>query len=201
MNSYLKTALLAAVAGVIGLGAGNIGAKAQSFDCSKASTRVERLICDNPRLGELDSDLAEAYQTALRDSPWASANRRIRAEQKAWIARRDRCNNAGCVKRMYQMRLGQLHSEVDVEVDGDDGGGAMAGSGGNASPGRMMAVCRDRAVHVFHLRAGDVETKYEGQRTDGTHAVNGTAYLRGIQETFQCSFNASGTSIDRFIVN
>lgn len=201
MNSYLKTALLAAVAGVIGLGAGNIGAKAQSFDCSKASTRVERLICDNPRLGELDSDLAEAYQTALRDLPWASANRRIRAEQKAWIARRDRCNNAGCVKRMYQMRLGQLHSEVDVEVDGDDGGGAMAGSGGNASPGRMMAVCRDRAVHVFHLRAGDVETKYEGQRTDGTHAVNGTAYLRGIQETFQCSFNASGTSIDRFIVN
>lgn len=196
--------LLAAMAGVTGLGgltAGNDGAKAQSFDCAKASTRVERMICDNPRLGELDSELAEAYQTALRDSPWASANRRIRADQKAWIARRDRCGNPGCVRRLYQMRLGQLHAEVDVEVDGDDGGGAMAGSGGNANPGRMMAICRDRAVHVFHLRAGDVETKYEGQRTDGTHAVNGTAYMRGHEETFQCSFNASGTTIDRFIVN
>jgi len=204
MNSRLKTLMLAAVAGVIGLGGltvGNDGAKAQSFDCAKASTKVERMICDNPRLGELDSELAEAYQTALRDSPWASANRRIRAEQKTWIARRDRCGNPGCVKRMYQMRIGQLHAEVDVEVDGDDGGGAMAGSGGNANPGRMMAVCRDRAVHVFHLRAGDVETKYEGQRTDGTHAVNGTAYLRGIEETFQCSFNSSGTSIVQFIVN
>jgi uncharacterized protein len=96
--TLLKTGLLAAIAGVIGFGgltAGNDGAKAQSFDCAKASTRVERIICDNPRLGELDSELAEAYQTALRDSPWASANRRIRAEQKAWIARRDRCNNAG----------------------------------------------------------------------------------------------------------
>ena len=204
MNSRLKTLMLAAIAGVIctgGLTAGGEGAKAQSFDCAKASTKVERMICDNPRLGELDSDLAEAYQTALRDSPWASANPRIRAEQKEWIARRDRCGNPGCVKRMYQMRIGQLHAEVDVEVDGDDGGGAMAGSGGNANPGRMMAVCRDRAVHVFHLRAGDVETKYEGQRTDGTHAVNGTAYLRGVEETFECSFNSSGTSIDRFIVN
>ncbi len=204
MNRKLKAALLAAIAGVVstgGLTAGGEGAKAQSFDCAKASTRVERFICDNPRLGELDSELAEAYQTALRDSPWASANRRIRAEQKTWIARRDRCNNAGCVKRMYQMRIGQLHSEVDVEVDGDDGGGAMVGSRGNASPGRMMAVCRDRAVHVFHLRAGNVETKYEGQRTDGTHAVNGTAYMRGHEETFQCSFNARGTSIERFIVN
>ncbi len=204
MNSRFKTLMLAAIAGVIctgGLATGGGEASAQSFDCAKASTRVERFICDNPRLGELDSELADAYQTALRDSPWASANRRIRAEQKAWIARRDRCGNPGCVKRMYQMRIGQLHAEVDVEVDGDDGGGAMAGSGGNASPGRMMAVCRDRAVHVFHLRAGDVETKYEGQRTDGTHAVNGTAYLRGIEETFQCSFNSSGTSIERFIVN
>jgi len=204
MNSRFKTLMMAAIAGIISIGSLTVagdGAKAQSFDCTKASTRVEGLICDNPRLGELDSELAEAYRIALRDSPWASANRRIRAEQKAWIARRDRCSNAGCVKRMYQMRLGQLHAEVDVEVDGDDGGGAMAGSGDNANPGRMMAICRDRAVHVFHLRAGDVETKYEGQRTDGTYAVNGTAYLRGIEETFQCSFNQSGTTIERFIVN
>lgn len=201
MNFRLKTAMLAVVAAVMMLGGLSQGVSAQSFDCAKASTKVERLICDHPKLGELDSELAEAYRIALRDSPWASANRRIRAEQKNWIARRDRCQNRRCVRRMYQMRLGQLHAEVDVEVDGDDGGGAMAGSGSNASPGRMMAICRDRAVHVFHLRAGDVETKYEGQRTDGTHAVNGTAYLRGVQETFQCSYNASGTQIVRFIVN
>lgn len=201
MNFRFKTALLAVVAGVMMLGGLNQGASAQSFDCAKASTKVERLICDHPRLGELDSELADAYRIALRDSPWASANRRIRAEQKNWITRRNRCDNRRCVRKMYQMRLGQLHAEVDVEVDGDDGGGAMAGAGSNASPGRMMAICRDRAVHVFHLRAGDVDTKYEGQRTDGTHAVNGTAYLRGVQETFQCSYNASGSQIVRFIVN
>lgn len=200
----LNTAVLVAMACIIGsagLGAGSDAAQAQSFDCAKASTRVEQLICEHPRLGELDSELAEAFRIALRDSPWASANRRIRAEQKKWIARRDRCKNRRCVRRLYQMRLGQLHAEVDVDAGGDDGDGAMAGAGPNANPGRMMAICRDRAVHVFHLRAGDVSTKYEGQRTDGSHAVNGTAYLRGIEETFQCSFNSGGTQVTQFLVN
>ena len=36
------------------------------------------------------------------------------------------------------------------------------------------------------------ETYYEGQRTDGTHAVNGST-TRG--QTFQCSFNAAGTHV------
>jgi uncharacterized protein len=204
MKAQLNTAHLTALLFTIGLAATGLGggdAKAQSFECGKASTKVERMICDEPRLAELDSELAEAYQIALRDAPWASANRRIRADQQKWITRRDRCDTARCVRKLYQMRLGQLHAEVDVEADADDGGGAMAGSGGSASPARMMAVCRDRAAHVFHVRAGDVETKYEGQRTDGTHAVNGTAYLRGIEETFQCSFSASGSQIVSFIVN
>jgi uncharacterized protein YecT (DUF1311 family) len=204
MHRCLNTALLTACAAVIAFGVmtfENDGASAQSFNCANASTKVERMICNDPRLAELDSELAEAYKIALRDSPWASANRRIRADQQKWIARRDRCDTDRCVRKLYQMRLGQLHAEVDVEADADDGGGAMAGSGGNASQGRMMAICRDRAAHVLHVRAGDVETKYEGQRTDGTHAVNGTAYLRGIEETFQCSFNASGSQVVRFIVN
>jgi len=34
---------------------------APSFDCSKASTRVERMICDHPRIAQLDSELSDAY--------------------------------------------------------------------------------------------------------------------------------------------
>jgi hypothetical protein len=37
-----------------------------------------------------------------------------------------------------------------------------------------------------------VDLKYEGQRTDGTHAVNGSA-ANG--QTFQCSFNRGGTHV------
>jgi hypothetical protein len=69
------------------------------------------------------------------------------------------------------------------------------------TPERMMQECRNRAHEVMHVRLPDVETKYEGQRTDGTHAVNGTVRARGRIETFQCSFERSGRQIIQFIVN
>lgn len=70
-----------------------------------------------------------------------------------------------------------------------------------ASPQEMMTHCRDRAHKALDIRLPDIETKYEGQRTDGTHAVNGTAYKKGVPETFQCSFNKNGSKIVRFVVN
>ena len=70
-----------------------------------------------------------------------------------------------------------------------------------ATPEVMMAQCRSRAAKAFRARLPDVETKYEGQRTDGTHAINGTAIFRGQTKTFQCSFDRAGQRIVRFIVN
>lgn len=65
----------------------------------------------------------------------------------------------------------------------------------------MMQKCRIHAGKAFQARLPDIETKYEGQRTDGTHAVNGTAIFRGRTETFQCSFDRAGQRIVRFVVN
>lgn len=169
-----------------------------SFDCNKASTQVENLICEDARLAQLDSELAEAYKVALRDSPWASANRRIRREQEIWLVRRDRCADANCLRHQYHNRIGALYAEVS---GGDTGSGAGTRQPPTGDPGSMMASCRDRAAHVFHVRLPSVDTKFEGQRVDGTYAVNGTAYLRGYEETFQCSFAADGRTIDQFIVN
>jgi hypothetical protein len=76
-----------------------------------------------------------------------------------------------------------------------------AGTAVAKTPEQMMAKCRDRAHSVLRTRLPDVETKYEGQRVDGTHAVNGTAYVDGRAETFQCSFNKAGSRIIQFIVN
>jgi hypothetical protein len=70
-----------------------------------------------------------------------------------------------------------------------------------ASPEEMMAHCRERAHKVLNTRLPDIQTKYEGQRTDGTHAVNGTAVIHGVSETFQCSFNKHGNKIVHFVVN
>ncbi|WP_108879713.1 lysozyme inhibitor LprI family protein [Anderseniella sp. Alg231-50] len=191
METSSKLLLTGLVIGIVST-AGTVQA-APSFDCSKAATAVENMICDHQKIAQLDSDLADAYKTALRDSPWASANRRIRAEQKQWIAQRNRCETPRCLRQSYHQRISVLYGEV-------------AGSGPDsatvqAALDTMKANCRDRAAHVFHTRQSNIDTKYEGQRTDGTHAVNGTVYLRSVEETFQCSFNSDGTKIGQFIVN
>lgn len=169
------------------------GQAAPSFDCSKAGTQVENMICDHPKIAQLDSDLADAYKIALRDSPWASANKRIRADQRDWIARRDRCDSPRCLRQVYHQRISVLYGEVASPEPGSQAP--------QADPASMQANCRDRAAHVFHTRKPNIETKYEGQRTDGSHAINGTVYLRNVEETFQCSFNTDGSRITQFVVN
>ncbi len=78
---------------------------------------------------------------------------------------------------------------------------AFSASASAAPPEIMMAKCRAKAGAAFKTRLPNIDTKYEGQRVDGTHAVNGTARFRGRVETFQCSFSRSGKRIIKFIVN
>lgn len=62
-----------------------------------------------------------------------------------------------------------------------------------ADEAQMMSMCNTYAAHHLHLSTSDIaELSYEGQRTDGTRAVNGSA-TNG--QTFQCSFNAAGTHV------
>ncbi|MEJ1161789.1 hypothetical protein [Prosthecomicrobium sp. N25] len=69
------------------------------------------------------------------------------------------------------------------------------------TPEYMMAVCRSRAHDELRVRMPDIETKYEGQRVDGTHAVNGIISNNSGTKTFQCSFNKNGKKIVKFLVN
>jgi uncharacterized protein len=144
MTSLIKWAIAIGAILVAPL-AGQVQA-APSFDCAKASTRVERMICDNPRIAQLDSELADAYRIALRDAPWASANRRIREEQKAWVAERNRCRDPRCLRQSYRQRIAQLRSEVS---GGGNSGGGNTGGGGN-----VVRVTGVASNDVLNVRSG-----------------------------------------------
>lgn len=70
-----------------------------------------------------------------------------------------------------------------------------------ATPEKMMQQCRIRAGKVLRMRLPDIDTKYEGQRVDGSQAVNGTGRTAKRTVTFQCNFNRSGSQITKFVVN
>ncbi|MCM5570078.1 hypothetical protein M6I34_06125 [Burkholderiaceae bacterium FT117] len=65
----------------------------------------------------------------------------------------------------------------------------------------MLAQCRARASKELGVDPSSVQVKYEGQRTDKSHAVNGSAVVSGQTRTFQCSFEKTGHRISRFVTN
>lgn len=104
MNNNFKRGVwvAAALLGCMGLA---VSAQGASFDCGKASTKVERLICDNPYISELDDKLSAAYKAALKNKQQATA---IRAVQRDWLEVRDECDTALCLLSSYEDRLKAL---------------------------------------------------------------------------------------------
>lgn len=49
------------------LGSVFIEAQAASFDCDKAATKIEKMICSDKELGSLDEDLLKAYKLNRTD--------------------------------------------------------------------------------------------------------------------------------------
>jgi hypothetical protein len=94
-------------------------------------------------------------------------------------------NQLGCLSPSRKVLFGASAAVVILSSTGQM---AMA-----ADESQMMMACNTYAARHLNVTESDiVELSYEGQRTDGTHAVNGTA---SNGQTFQCSFNAQGTHV------
>ncbi|RFB74980.1 lysozyme inhibitor LprI family protein [Methylovirgula sp. 4M-Z18] len=96
---------------------------APSFDCAKASTPVERAICSDPDLGNLDATLASVLKEALgRAGP--SRDDLLR-QQREWLASRNDCasektplKTAICLQKSYTEQINQLRLFASPLKDG-----------------------------------------------------------------------------------
>lgn len=73
-----------------------------SFDCAKASSIDEQLVCANEDLAELDMRLASEYKKALS---LAREPDRLRADQKGWIKAKRACEDHACLLSKYEERM------------------------------------------------------------------------------------------------
>lgn len=92
-------------------------AQAASFDCGKATTKVEKLICADAALSKLDEELSATYKTALQDEKQAEI---IRHTQQQWLKERNGCPDVACVMHAYEMRLASLAPSEDKQVTRQD---------------------------------------------------------------------------------
>lgn len=84
---------------------------AASFDCGKASTPIEKAVCADSALSEMDGLLGKAYKSALASAQDRSG---LKAEQKGWLAQRDQCHDVVCLKSVYQARITALQTSSAV---------------------------------------------------------------------------------------
>lgn len=87
------------------------GPSRPGFDCGKAATSVERMICADPSLGEKDRQVSNTYRTWLqrvKSGDMIDPLDEIIADQKAWVQRRNACTNPACVSQSYDERIAEL---------------------------------------------------------------------------------------------
>lgn len=97
-------ALACVAAGSLGIVASD-PARGAGFDCSKASTLVESLICADPTLSALDDEVTAAWGDARRAS--ANPNQLLEA-QRAFIRQRGQCQNPRCIADITRQRTAEL---------------------------------------------------------------------------------------------
>ena len=76
---------------------------AASFDCAKASTDIEKMICADPHLSQLDEHLGRLYPAAVAKHP------DLKAAQQSWLrSQRNSCRDTACLSQAYQQRIAEL---------------------------------------------------------------------------------------------
>ena len=111
----MKRAVLAAGAAFFfaaSLSAVSIEAHAQSFNCAKASTPDEQVICQNSYLAGLDEQMASLY-SELRAYMSAPRKDALRNTQRTWLNSRQRCGfSEDCIAGHYTDRIAALQSSL-----------------------------------------------------------------------------------------
>ena len=108
LRSCITTALAAAALAVSGM-----ATHAASFDCRAATTQVERLICTENRLSEVDERVALAYHLALQS---AARPDDVRTGQRQWVRMLAACKDSTCVALAQEMRLALLGGQQDPDT-------------------------------------------------------------------------------------
>ena len=89
---------------------------AASFDCKKALSPAEKMVCDSSTLSNLDNQMAALYSKAKSEATDADALRQI---QLAWIVKTRGCRDESCLEQLYKQRIGELAQTESAEIKRD----------------------------------------------------------------------------------
>lgn len=186
-----------------------------SFDCAKAESSAQKLVCTDANLAALDREVDRLFVLA-RDGKSLSETRRkeLLAVQRGWIKGVDDCwksdNLRYCVVENYAMRTHQLRQGYAEARSEDDKGisagpSAMRCMGLDALIGMTYVQSNPASVYAEWLDRGVVMesvpvasgVRYEGSAFDGKYVLwtkgkEAMFELPGNKEALKCTDEPTG---------
>lgn len=91
-----------------------------SFDCAKATTEVEKLICSDDELAKLDVEMNKSYHAFMKTLDEEYYRNKLKKKQREWLNYREKltCFNTddtkitNCLKDAYQHRIENLNAWI-----------------------------------------------------------------------------------------
>lgn len=168
---YYTTALLLTVI--------SWAAHAASFDCRKANTRIENLICTDTELSTLDEQLSNAYREALTKGVNKAS---VKHWQKNWLfLTRDSCADTSCLKAVYASHVIELREYSKIASTG------TSISGNYERYYRGKPDKHSASIHVFELQKN--RTRVMGTAIWIGNAARGNVNVGEISGVFPLDMN------------
>lgn len=167
-----------------------------SLDCATARASVEKLICRDPQLTQMDIELTRLYRLALTDEHSVPRPDKVMIDQQFWTEARDQCASdpapKACTIRSYAERAHQLRqgSAIARTKDPDrltEGPLAFRCAGLNAliaatffntQPGVVYLKWANSSITLSQVQ-NDSGTQYTGNDSQGNYSFwqDGNAVL------------------------
>jgi uncharacterized protein len=134
-----------------------------SFDCAKATTKIEQLVCADAALSAQDEVLAATYRQAV--SLTKPGDTEPKASQRAWLKQRNACGDAACIAAAYRTRIAELEDAIGQDLNAEAIAGTYVRRDDNFSEERSPAEITIRTLPDGHVDVlgdaswiGDAET-------------------------------------------
>ena len=93
---------------------------APSFDCKKANSKIEKMICSDDNLSKIDVEMYTQYKK-LRDRLDKKMKKKLLKEQRVWLKSRAKCKDVDCILKSYYKRVDTLkHWYYANRIKGDN---------------------------------------------------------------------------------
>lgn len=184
-----------------------------SFDCATAKATVEKLICRDPLLAQMDVELMRLYRLALTDERSVPPPDKVIIDQQFWLDARNQCASdpvpKTCVIRSYAERAHQLRqgSAIVRTKDPDrltEGPLAFRCTGLNGllaatffitQPGTVYLKWANTSITLSQVQS-DVGTRYIGKDVTGSYSFwqtdNTAVFQKPGSGTMSCTAEPTG---------